>query len=55
MEEKISTNSHIRDCRGSKRGHIRRVREDAKENGMRKNSTDEEWQKEIAEITEQVY
>ena len=56
LEKKMATDSHIRDCRdcrGSERGHNRRVREDAKENGMRKKLTDEEYWKEIAEIIEQ--
>ena len=41
MEEKIAIDSHSRDCRGSERGHNRRVKEDAKENGRRKKFTDE--------------
>jgi len=57
LEKRMATESHsrdCRDCRGSERNHIRRVCEDAKANGMRKKkSTDEEWQKELAEIREE--
>ena len=49
----MATDSHSRDCRGFERGHNRRVREDAKENGMRKKLTNEEYQKEVAQIWEQ--
>ena len=51
MEEKMDIDSHSRDYRGSERGHNRRVREDAKENGTRKKLIDEEYWKEIAEIS----
>ena len=51
MEEKMATDSHNRDCRGSERGQNRTEKEDAKANGMRKKSTDVEWWKEIADIT----
>ena len=54
MEKKMATDSHSRDCRGSKRSHSRRVREDAKANGIRKRLTDEEYWKEIAEISKQL-
>ena len=50
----MATDSHSRDCRGSKRGHNRRVREDSKANGIRKRLTDEEYWKEMAEITKQL-
>ena len=51
----MATESHNRDCRGSERGHNRRVREDAKENGMRKKLADEEYWKEIVEISKKLY
>ena len=53
LEKKMATESHNRDCRGSERGHNRRVTEDAKVVGMRKRLTDEEYWKEVAEIKEQ--
>ena len=57
LEKKMATESHGRDCkdcRGSERNHSRRMSEDAKANGMRKKSTDEELQREIAEIREEI-
>ena len=53
LEKRMATESHgryCRDCRGSERSHSGRVREDAKENGIRKRLTDEEYWKEIDEI-----
>ena len=55
LEKKMATESHsidCRDCRGSGRSHSRRMSEDAKANGMRKKSTDEEYWKEIVEFKE---
>ena len=50
----MTTDSHRRDSRGSKRDHNRRKeKEDAKANGIRKQLTDEEYEKELAEIREQ--
>ena len=49
----MAIDSHSRYCRGSERDHNRRVKEDAKANGMRKKFTDEEYWKEVAEIWEQ--
>ena len=51
----MATDSHNRYCRGFERGQSRRVREDAKEKGMRKKLTNEEYWKEIAEISKQLY
>ena len=45
LEKEMATESHSRDCRGSKRSHRRRVSEDAKENGIRKRLIDEEYWK----------
>ena len=57
LEKRMATESHSKDCkycRGSERNHSRRVCEDAKENGMRKKKpTEEECQKELAEIREE--
>ena len=54
MEKDTTTDSHRRDNRGSKRDHNRRKKkEDAKENGIRKQLTDEEYEKELVEIREQ--
>ena len=54
MEKKMTTDSHRRDSRGSERDHNRRKeKEDAKENGIWKQSTDEEYYKELAEVREQ--
>ena len=56
LEKKMATKSHnrdCRDCRGSGRSHNRRMSEDAKENGLRKRLTDEEYWKEFAEIREE--
>ena len=51
MEKKMTTDSHRRDSRGSERDHNRRKeKEDAKENGILKQWTDEECEKEKAEI-----
>ena len=50
----MTTDSHRGDNRGSKRDHNRRKdKEDAKENGIRQQLTDEEYEKELAEIREQ--
>ena len=46
MKEKMTTDSHSRDCRGSERGHNRKEKEDAKKNCMRKKLTDAEFWKE---------
>ena len=51
----MATEIHNRDCIGSERGHKRRVREDAKVVGIRKKLTDEEYWKEIVEISKQFY
>ena len=51
LEKGMATESHSRDCRGSKRSHSRRVTEDAKVVGMRKRLTDEEYWKEISEVS----
>ena len=53
MEEKMATDSHNIDCRGFEGGHNKRVKEDAKENGMRKKFTDAEYEKEVVELREQ--
>jgi len=56
LEKKMATESHsrdCRDCRGSERGHNRRMTEDAKAIGMRKRLTDEEYWKEFTEIKEE--
>ena len=55
MEERMAIDSHNRDCGGSDRGQNRRVREYAKQNGMRKRLTNEEYSKEIVEISKQFY
>ena len=49
----MATDLHSRDCSGFERGHNRRVREDAKANGMRKKLTDEEYWKEMVETSKQ--
>ena len=54
MEKKMNIDSHRRDSKGSERDHNRRrEKEDAKANGIRKQLTDEEYDKELAEIREQ--
>ena len=54
MDKKMTTNSHRRDSRGSERDHnTRKEKEEAKVNGIRKQLTDEEYDKELAKIREQ--
>ena len=54
MEKKMTTDSHRKYSRGSERDHNRRKeKEDAKANGIRRQLTDEEYDKELAEIREQ--
>ena len=53
MEKRMTIDIHMRDCRGSERGHNGKEEEDAGTNGMRKNLTDVEYWKEVAEIREQ--
>ena len=53
MEKKMTIDSHRRDSRGSERDHNRRKeKEDAKAHGIWKQLTDEEYDKELAEIRE---
>ena len=54
MENNMTTDSHRGDSRGSQTNHNRRKeKEDAKANGIRKQLTNEEYDKELAEIREQ--
>ena len=53
MEKKMTTDSHRRDSKGSERDHNRRKeKEYAKENGIRKQLNNEEYDKELAKIRE---
>ena len=53
MEKKMTTDNHKRDSKGSERDHNRRKEtEDANANGIWKQLTDEEYDKEIAKIRE---
>ena len=50
----MTANSHRRDSKGFERDHNRKKeKEGAKANGIRKQLTDEEYDKELAEIREQ--
>ena len=50
MVKEMTTESHKGESRGSERGHIRKREKDAKVNGILKQWTDEEYEKEKAEI-----
>ena len=54
MERKMTTESHRRDNKGSQRDHNEgKGKEDGKTNGIRKQLTDAEYEKELAEIRNQ--
>ena len=50
MAKEMTTESHKGESRGSERGHNRKREKDAKANGILKQWTDEEYEKEKAEI-----
>ena len=54
MKEKMATDSHSRDCRGSERGYnkMKMKKEDAKTDGIQRQLRKEECEKEVAEIRE---
>jgi len=50
MAKEMTIESHKGESRGSERGHSRMREKDAKENGILKQLTDEDYEKEKAEI-----
>ena len=55
MKEKMATDSHSRDCRGSERGHnrMKMKKEDAKTDGIQRHLRKQEYEKQVVEIREQ--